>query len=183
MSYQRFRLPEAAIALATVATLATDSADEPGIVATVASVATPYLENADFDERAAIAEFEAVVPREWAEGFARLDTAKPLLGFSCDRWRQLIDDGGRFLDQWANQAAALGWTAVDVFGLHRDAPAARLDGIGLVALIRGGEIVAIDSDHATIRMPSGNCLTYYLRRPRPDAVAAWDLDKTQARRI
>ncbi len=32
------------------------------------------------------------------------------------RWRQLIDDGGRFLDTWGSQAAEFGWRVEDVFG-------------------------------------------------------------------
>jgi hypothetical protein len=34
------------------------------------------------------------------------------------RWQQAVDDGGRFLAQWGEQAVALGWTARDLFGLH-----------------------------------------------------------------
>jgi len=115
------------------------------------------------------------MPREWAEGFARLDLAVPPAGFARSRWRQLIDDGGRFLDRWATAAAACGWSATDLFGLHQAAPAARYDGMGLVGLIGGGEVIAVQSRSATIRRPGGSCLTYYLRRPRPDAVPVWEL--------
>ena len=79
-------------------------------------------------------------------------------------------------------AAGFGWTASDVFGLHPDAPASRLDGMGLVPLIGGGEVIAINSDRAIIRTRGGSCLTYFLRRPRPTAVAAWDLVPTVERR-
>lgn len=135
-----------------------------------------------FEERAAIVEFDGSAPREWAEGFARLDLATPPAGFTTARWRQLIDDGGHFLDRWASEAAALGWTATDVFGLHPNAPATRFDGMGLVVLIGGGEVIAVSADRATIRGQSGNSLTYYLRRPRPDAVAAWELAPNAPRR-
>jgi len=33
-------------------------------------------------------------------------------------WRQAVEDGRRFLAAWGEQAAALGWTARDLFGLH-----------------------------------------------------------------
>src|SRR5262249_59034686 len=34
-----------------------------------------------------------------------------------ERWRQAIEDGRRFLAQWREKAAALGWSARDLFGL------------------------------------------------------------------
>lgn len=174
MSYQRFRLPQSEPPLATVATVATEPGPSSQSVATVAGVAAGRP-NADFDERAAIIEFDGGAPREWAEGFACLDLTRPLAGFGTGRWRQIIDDGGRFLDRWASQAAAVGWSAADVFGLHPAAPASRYDGMGLVPLIGGGEVIAVEPDHAVIRMQCGACLTYYLRRLRPDAVPVWDL--------
>ena len=128
----------------------------------------------DFEERAALVEYGAGVPREWAEGFSRLDCTKPPSGFPLPQWRQIINDGGLFLDQWAHQAAALGWTALDVFGVNPANPAVRYDGMGLVPLIRGYRIIAISADRTRIETPSGNVQTYRLC-PRPDAVALWQL--------
>ena len=128
----------------------------------------------DFEERAALVEYGAGVPREWAEGFARLDCAKPPPGFALPRWRQVINDGGLFLDQWAHQAAALGWTVLDVFGVNPAAPAVRYDGMGLVPLIGNSRVVAISADSARLETRTGHTQTYS-RRPRPDAVALWDL--------
>jgi hypothetical protein len=61
-----------------------------------------------FDERAAIAEFEGGIPRAWGEGFARLQTMARPARMRPDRWQEMIDDAGRFLDRWAVKAAALG---------------------------------------------------------------------------
>jgi hypothetical protein len=138
-----------------------------------------------FEERAALIEYGAGVPREWAEGFARLDLASPPVGFDAKRWRTLIDDGGKFLDRWGGEAARLGWSVLDLFGAHPVAPAYRYDAAGLVNLISGGDVVDIRTDRAVIRTPSGTSLTYYLRRDCRDAVALWDLgtvDKSAARR-
>ena len=55
-------------------------------------------------ERAALIEFGAGVPRTWAECFASLD-CMPMAGFSEDQWRQIIDDGGLFLDAWGVKAS------------------------------------------------------------------------------
>lgn len=175
MTYRRFRLRDAEGVPATVATVATEAHANRRSVASVATVADAEDRNATFEERAAIVEYDGGVPREWAEGFARLDLAMPPSGFDQERWRQLIDDGGRFIDRWAQTAAACGWSATDIFGLQPSAPAARYDGMGLVALIGGGEVVAVRNDSATIRRPGGNCLTFYLRRPRPGAVPVWEL--------
>jgi hypothetical protein len=174
MTYQRFRLPEPGSPLATVATVATLPEETEPSAEGVASDPADQ-QDAGFEERAAIIEHDGGVPREWAEGFARLDVMKPAAGFSQGRWRQLIDDGGHFIDRWAATAAAMGWSAIDVFGLHPDAPAARYDGMGLVPLISGGEVVAIEVGHATIRAPGGSCLTYYLRRQTSTGIAVWDL--------
>jgi hypothetical protein len=128
----------------------------------------------ELEERSAIVEFDGGAPREWAEGFARLDIAKPLRGFTIDRWQQLIDDGGRFLDRWAGKATELGWGATDVFGVNTGVPIVQQDANGLVSLIRGGDVVDIRADRATIKMLGGTYLTY-LRRPTGNVAAVWEL--------
>jgi hypothetical protein len=127
------------------------------------------------DERAALVEDGTGAPREWCEGFARLDLAKPLTGFDERRWRTLIDDGGRFLDRWGAEAARLGWSAEDVFGVHPIAPGARYDAAGLVLLIDGGEVTDIDTRSASIRTKSSGATLVYLRTPRDGSIALWEM--------
>src|SRR5215472_7561187 len=50
------------------------------------------------EERAAIIEFDASVPREWAEALARLDPAQPPAGVPPENWLRFINACGRFLD-------------------------------------------------------------------------------------
>jgi hypothetical protein len=64
--------------------------------------------------------------------------------------------------------------AVDVFGVHPQAPSARYDAMGLAFLIGGNEVVDVAPDRASIRHRSGKLLVY-MRRPHPDNVAAWEL--------
>ena len=136
----------------------------------------PLIHDPDaFEERAALIEYGAGVPREWAEGFAQLDLATPPKGFHERRWRTLIDDGGKFLDRWGGEAARLGWSELDVFGAHPIAPGARYDAAGLVTLINGGEVIAIRSDRATIRARLSPSELTYLRTPRAGVVALWDV--------
>jgi hypothetical protein len=125
-------------------------------------------------ERAALIEYGANVPRDWGEGFAMLDPERPLPGFSVARWRQLIDDGGRFLDRWARRAVALGWRAKDVFGVDPGDPEAGYVAMGLAALIRGGEVTSITESIATVQH-DGDRVIVYLRRRSPTAVRIWHL--------
>jgi hypothetical protein len=116
----------------------------------------------------------------WTEGFARLDLAVPHPDFSPSWWRAIVKDGGRFLEVWAPEAARLGWQAIDLFGVHPIAPAARFDAMGLVLIISGGEVVSINERSATIRSPGGQLLVY-MRRPSNEAVCLWDRECDDAK--
>jgi hypothetical protein len=82
-----------------------------------------------------------------------------------DRWLQAREDAGAFLETWGEQAAALGWTAEDLFGLHPTVPMARHDAMGLVWLLRGRPVVAMTESTATIKSPTGGLVTYYRGTP------------------
>ena len=115
----------------------------------------------------------------WARCFARLEPALAPAGFSDCEWRELLQDGNRFFEQWGPQAAELGWTALDLFGVHPVAPAARYDCMGLVPIIRGHVVVALDNVKASLQGRSGASLTY-LRRPLSGAVLLWDYPASTA---
>jgi hypothetical protein len=76
----------------------------------------------------------------------------------------LIRDAKTFLARWGAEAARLGWTAEDLFGLHATRPTSRYDVMGLVPLLCGREVTSITADRATIRTPSGGTVTYYRDR-------------------
>ena len=80
------------------------------------------------EERAAIVEEGAGVPREWAEGFAVMCSIPAPTGFSPERWRRIVDAVGVFIDKWAARAIACGWSDLDVFGCDAAAPEVRLYG-------------------------------------------------------
>ena len=63
------------------------------------------------------------------------------------------------------QAAALGWPAWELFGCHRRAPWGRIQGMGLVLLLRGDELAALTATEAVIRTRTGAHQTYR-RKPR-----------------
>ena len=84
---------------ATTATTATNR-QSVAVLASVAGVgwqSSPAEPATDTDlERAAIIEYEAGVPRDWAEGYARLLRLQPPEGLSDARWRTFLDDCGSF---------------------------------------------------------------------------------------
>ncbi len=126
----------------------------------------------DADERAAITEEGASVPREWAEGFARMQCQAPPTGCRQSEWIAVVDAAGRFLDRWATQAGRLGWTTADLFGVGPTW--ARTDARGLLTFIpSGGAVVAITGDTARIRLASGAEQTYR-RRAMLGARILWE---------
>ena len=116
----------------------------------------------------------------WVTGVARLRATPPPRTYPEHAWQQLMVDAGRFLDSWATQAAALGWPDWELFGCHRRAPWGRIQGMGLVLLLRGDEIAALTATEAVIRTRTG-VQHIYRRKPRDPLHPAerrlvWELD-------
>jgi hypothetical protein len=107
-------------------------------------------------------------------GLAIMRAADPLEGFSFAMWRHICDDGEAFARGWAAQAAGLGWTVLDIFGVHPLSPAGRVGWWGVALLIQGGEIDALTGDRATIRRRSGARLTWR-RCNAVERVPIWQL--------
>jgi hypothetical protein len=129
------------------------------------------------EERAAIAEYDGGAPRAWAEALARLDPSKPPADVPPRRWLCFIDDCGHFLDAgWAARAAALGWGPLDLFGCDRERPSARVEYLGLLWLLSGGQLVELHRNRGVIGTASGARQTYR-RRPVEvgRVVLAWEL--------
>jgi hypothetical protein len=97
-----------------------------------------------------------MLPRAWAEGFARLLTMPRPACIPEKRWRGAIDDGARFLDDFGRQAAALGWEAGDIFGCDPHAPIARGDRLGLAFLIQGAEVSLVDQAGVVLTRGTGS---------------------------
>jgi hypothetical protein len=119
------------------------------------------------------------VPAGWVEGIARL-TEMPCQGrFPAPRWAAMVTDAETFLDSWAATAHRLGWPAWELFGCHRRAPWGRIDGMGLVLLLKGNEIAAMTPSEAVIRTRTGARQTYR-RKPADPLLPAerclvWEL--------
>ncbi len=86
-------------------------------------------------------------------------------------------DAERFFGRWGEQAEALGWTAKDLFGLHKPpekphpsySRLSRYDETGLIWLLRGREIVALTEATAAIQSSTGaiGAITTYRRHNKP----------------
>ncbi len=94
-------------------------------------------------------------------------------------WQQLILDAERFLHHWAAQAHRLGWQDWELFGCSRPAPWGRIQGMGLVLLLRGDEIAALTESKAAIRTRTGAHQTYRRKTSDPlqpaERCLAWEL--------
>jgi hypothetical protein len=62
---------------------------------------------------------------------------------------------------WGKTADRLGWTTLDLFGVHPTAPTARFDVMGLIPILRGRSVCVLTEKTATIECESGARLTLY----------------------
>jgi hypothetical protein len=108
-----------------------------------------------------------LVPNVFAEALAHLERRCPDY-IEPEQWRQAVEDGRRFLAQWGSQAAALGWTTKELFGLH-EPPAkphpsydrrARYDESGLLWLLNGLPVMMLTEATAAIETKTGTVITY-----------------------
>jgi hypothetical protein len=131
----------------------------------------------DGDDDAALAQSEACsisnIAKPYADALAALIRHCPAY-IEPLRWKQAAEDGRRFVAQWGEQAAMLGWTEGDLFGPH-EPPAephpsysrlSRRDCIGLVWLLQGAPVVALTAASAMIKSPSGGLRVVRKAGPR-----------------
>jgi hypothetical protein len=115
----------------------------------------------------------AFVPTPYRQVFTALQQRCPEHIEVLD-WRCTIEDGRRFLARWGERAEAVGWTAPDLFGLHAvpDNPAptyrrlSRYDQTGLIWLLRGRQVVALNGGAAAVENSTG-AITVYGKRNKP----------------
>lgn len=105
----------------------------------------------------------------WRAALMRLDPhAPPCPGYRGDEWSRVLARALAFLDEFGDQAAALGWTASRLFGVHRQAGAVRVDACGALMVGPGANARAITAD--TI---SFGHLTYRTKPGQPEGVPVW----------
>lgn len=108
-------------------------------------------------------------PAEWHAILGDLERRTWPDWMSQDRWDMLLGDAEIFLSRWGHTAHAMGWTTLDLYGVHPLAPAARFDVMGFLFLIQGGAVPVITASSASIHRRTGAHLTYR-RHDTSDAV-------------
>lgn len=149
---------------------------------TYCSFCTESEKTADeaWEERAAIIEHEAGIPREWAEAFARVCCMPRPASLSAASWQRVIDHAGRMLDSPSilRNLVRYGWELEDVFSVHPYAPESRQDAKGLLMLMQGAEVVSVINEQAIgLRHEAGGAMLYY-RKPlsrTPGRVMIWEM--------
>ena len=113
------------------------------------------------------------IPASYAPYLAMLQVRCPdLIDEHCHQLA--LQDGCRFLDEWGEQAHALGWTAQDLFGLpavpEKPKPnyrrLSRYDQTGLIWLLHGRRVAALTEETAAIESASG-AISVYRRYNKP----------------
>lgn len=117
--------------------------------------------------------FPSDIPAEWRDGYAVFRAMARPVDFPEYRWSQAIEDGRSFLLRWGVEAARLGWLATDLFGVSPHAPWPRVGMLGLVLLLNGDEVVALDADAAIIKSVSGSLLKYRRHLSRDGRACVW----------
>ena len=117
------------------------------------------------DDAAALLNAPGGVPPEWISGVDRLLTLPCPGGVAPSRWCGLINDARAFIETWGPQAARLGWSTTDVFGVNRAKPFRRADAAGLVLLLDGRPVAALTEASATIECGGMRRLTYRRKPP------------------
>ena len=144
-------------------------------ISRLAELAGPNPLETDFAERAAICEFDGQIPREWAEGFAQLQSMTPPASIPEGRWLQVLNDTGLFLDSWGAKLAIFGWRTVpEVFGVHPERSEARLDSRGLVWALQGRKVLSVTAEQVAIETENGSRQSIY-RRVGTETVPVWEL--------
>ena len=112
-------------------------------------------------------------PELWRLRFYNLSSrTMPCPGFREREWPRVFDATHAFLEQHANTAHALGWTALDFFGVHPVAGAARVDCCGALMVSSGRPVAAVDRDAIMFTRTQ-------FRRPLSTllSVSVWDFQK------
>jgi hypothetical protein len=115
------------------------------------------------------------VPADWVAGLQRLNAMTCPVSVEPNRWLQLQGDANRFVDAWGRQAAALGWSTLDIFGCHPTHPADRYDAMGLVWMIADAEVVAMGAEVANLRKAPGTLQRVWKCPVAPGRILAWHL--------
>ena len=109
-------------------------------------------------------------PALWRKAFLDLrPSVVPCPGFTALSWANTHEKCVDFLNRWADEAAALGWTTLELFGVHPSVGLVRPDFCGGI-VISDAKVTAV----TTNRIAFVNTAHYRDTPGRPDgAVPLW----------
>jgi hypothetical protein len=108
---------------------------------------------------------------DWFKNFRRLSpTTDSCPGFSARQWPRVHATALEFLAHHAEAAASMGWTTLELFGVHESVGVRRVDCCGALMVSNGKPIVEVTP--SLIRYASG--LKYRKPLPTSLAVPVWD---------
>ena len=111
----------------------------------------------------------------WTAGVDAMQAARVMPNLYHGQWRAVVRDALSFLQNWADDAVAAGWTTLDVFGVNPDPSHGRYDRLGLILMLAGRPIQSLDSETALIG-PARQAPTTFRRRLRTGgAVPLWEV--------
>jgi len=120
---------------------------------------------------------ESGLPMDWIEGYRRLVVMRRPHAIPKTAWIWLQAATGELLTRWGRQLASHGWTTLEIFGVHFEAPMPRIDCAGLLAMLSAHhKIEAVSATSVSLRTENGALLRYY--RPlaqNPGIVPVWEL--------
>ena len=112
----------------------------------------------------------AALVAEWTQGLARLaSTRDPCPGFRTGQWLSVHAAALDFLANTAEAAAALGWTTLELFGVHPVVGVSRVDCCGALTVSGGSPIAEVTP--ALIRYRNG--LAFRRTPPGGPSLPVW----------
>lgn len=88
-------------------------------------------------------------------------------------WTAVREAMLRFVDDWGAQAAALGWSTVQLFGVHRTRGAIRADSLGALVSLYPQTVLAIDATTITLGRRAARA-TYRGMTNEADSIPLWE---------
>lgn len=105
----------------------------------------------------------APLPAALEYGLNDFARGPPLWPIGPGAWQAIVEDVRRFANRWHRAAIRQGWTTDELYGLHGQAPYARLDAMGAAWIVawRRDQVIGLDAKAITLKTRSPATLKIY----------------------